>query len=91
MARYYNVYTGSTPQGPWTKANTTPILDVAAGNSYRITGLTNGQLYYIMVVAGHLVEGEFVALCSQTITPGVNAGIEISNPNLIASKPVDLT
>ncbi len=91
MARLYNVYTAQTPRGPWTKANPTPIADVSTGNSYKITGLTNGQLYYIMVVAGHLVDGEFVALCSQVITPGVTSGVEASNPNIIAAKPVSLT
>lgn len=87
---YYDVYLATDIQGPWTKQTGSPQLDVATGNHYTITGLTNGQLYYIMVVAGKYDnEGNFVTIGGQPIieasSPGLTGAV---NPNIIAAKPM---
>lgn len=83
----YNVYYSTTPDGPWIKANITLINDVSSGNSYTITGLTEGVLYYIIVVGGKLNEqGIWVPLSGQSIGPLPNPAKDIANPNMISAR-----
>jgi len=65
----YNIYYSTSPKGPWTLANGSPLDHLDAGNEFVITGLINGALYYISVVGGILVNGDFKALVPQPIGP----------------------
>ncbi len=47
----YNVYRSSFKTGPWTQANTAPIVSSAYGNCYTITGLVSGLTYYVCVTS----------------------------------------
>lgn len=90
MSLLYDVYIATDSHGPWTKATSSPIVNDPLGNQFTITGLTNGQLYYIMVIAGkYNSDGEFMGICGQPIvqtsSPGSNGP---SNPNIIAAKPL---
>lgn len=81
----YNVYYSTTPDGPWTKANTVLISDNSSGNSYTITDLTEGVLYYVMVVGGILDDfGNWIPLSGQPIGPNPVSATQIDNPNKIA-------
>jgi hypothetical protein len=84
----YNIYTAPDAFGPWTKVNALPINNNADGNEYDITDLQNGQLYYIMVVAGRLdEENNFLALCGQAISNDPEPGSNVANPHLILARP----
>jgi len=47
----YNIYYSSLPEGPWTLANSTPLVDQSYGNTHTISGLTPGLIYYIKVAS----------------------------------------
>ncbi len=83
----YNVYYSTNPDGPWIKSNGAPLNDVPSGNSYTITGLTEGVLYYILVVGGRLNEQNiWVPLSGQSIGPLPNPAKDIANPNMISAR-----
>lgn len=88
----YDVFIAQSPLGPWTKVTTTPIPNNAVGNSYDVTGLTNGVKYYIMVLAGILDDdNNFVYRASQALQAGSNPGVEVISPNVIGVMPVNFT
>lgn len=47
----YNVYYSTLSNGPWTLANSSLIAEGAYGNTFTITGLTPGLIYYIVVTS----------------------------------------
>ena len=70
MTTKFNVYYATTPTGPWTLANTTPIDRIDGGNSYTVTGLQSDTLYYFKVVPGTVDEDDnFIPHISQPIGP----------------------
>jgi len=64
----YNVYYATSPKGPWTLANSSPISHDDTGNYHVIAGLSGG-VYYVAVVGGIMSGGEFLPLVSQPIGP----------------------
>jgi hypothetical protein len=65
----YNIYYSRTAGGPWTLANPTPLSHVDGGNSYTVTDLQPGILYYFVIIGGTITDGEFIPLISQHIGP----------------------
>lgn len=47
----YNIYYSSTSSGPWTLANSSPFEDQIYGNTYTVSGLTSGLIYYVTVAS----------------------------------------
>ena len=86
---YYDVYIATDIKGPWTKKTSSPLLDELTGNHYIISGLTNDQLYYIMVIAGkYNNDGPFIGICGQPIVSTSSSGeTGPSNPSVIMAKP----
>ena len=79
----YNVYHSIKPDGPWILSNSTPIPRTSTGNQYTVTGLEKDVLYYFLVVAGHVVDGEFLPLTSQAIGPDSSTTSELQmKPNI---------
>lgn len=75
----YNVYYSLSSAGPWTKANASPITRVEAGNSFTITDLTPGGLYYIAVIGGVEASGTFFELISQPIGPEEGTALRLDD------------
>jgi hypothetical protein len=77
----YNVYISTSQHGPWTLANTTPIVHDPNGNQHTINDLSPGVTYWFLVVGGYVDGNDFVPLISQAIGPdgaqavGVSQGI----------------
>lgn len=87
MVTKYNVYYSTNEEGPWIKANNILLNDIPSGNSYTITGLTEGVLYYVIVVGGILNEqGVWVPLSGQALGPLPNPAKDIANPNMISAR-----
>ena len=86
---YYDVYIATDINGPWTKKTSSPLQDEPTGNHFAITGLTNNQLYYIMVIAGkYNTDGDFIGICGQPIVTTSSPGTSgPSNPNITMAKP----
>jgi hypothetical protein len=84
---FYNIYYSANKDGPWTKSNTSLISDVSSGNSYEITGLKFGTIYYIMILGGELDNlGTWVAQCGQAIGPVSDGAKEAYNFNIAKAK-----
>lgn len=47
----YYIYYSSSKNGPWTLANSVPFSDQTYGNTYTISGLTSGLIYYVVVTS----------------------------------------
>ena len=76
----YNIYYATTPSGPWTLANVTPLDHVDNLNSYTVTGLNTNTLYYFAIVGGELNESdEFMPFISQPIGPKPNGAGDVSS------------
>ena len=74
MLYKFNIYYSTSVTGPWILANETPLdPDPTGYNMYNITGLQSNTVYYIQIVGGVMVDGEFSPLMSQSIGP-VNQG-----------------
>jgi hypothetical protein len=71
----YNIYLGASKDN-MLKLSSTPYVEGA--NTYTVSGLTNGLVYYICVIGGRLIEGEWVGLSAQAIGPTRQAAIEIN-------------
>ena len=66
---YYNVYYSTTPKGPWTLSNSSPMLHSDV-NTHTVTGLKLNVQYYFLIIGGILDENNsFVPLISQPINP----------------------
>lgn len=87
MSVKFNVYYSTSSDGPWTLSNSSLLNNNTLGNSYTITGLNEGVLYYIIVVGGKLNEqGVWVPLSGQSLGPLPNPAKEIANPNMISAR-----
>ena len=85
----YNVYYSSSPEGPWTLANLTPITHSDSGNSYTITGLNSATRYYVTVLGGIEEDGEFIPLFQQPVGPynyGLNDSPSLNKRNIMECK-----
>ncbi len=47
----YNIYYSSMKNGPWTLVNSSVFSDQIYGNSYTISGLSSGIIYYIAIAS----------------------------------------
>ena len=82
MSTKFNIYYATSPTGPWTLANLTPLDRVEAVQRYTITGLSTDTTYYVSIVGGVLdALDNFIPLISQPIGPNqVGAGDQSKNP-----------
>ena len=79
MSTKFNVYYATTPNGPWTLANDTPIDRATSGlTQYTITGLNRNTLYYIAIIGGTMDGSDFVPLVSQPIGPKSSGAGDVS-------------
>lgn len=78
----FNIYYSTTPIGPWTLSNPTPLDRVEGIQSYTITGLNTDTTYWVSIVGGVLdSQDNFVPLISQPIGPNpVGAGDQNRHP-----------
>lgn len=84
----YNIYSSKSKEGPWTLHNHIPLDNDPNGNSWTLDGLSNGGLYYIMVVGGTINDvGVFVPNCGQPITSNNESGSDINNPHMVIVRP----
>jgi hypothetical protein len=80
----YNVYYTQSLDNPWTKATVSEIVDNHLGNSYTITGLSLGVIYYITIVGGKLNDdGDWAPLIGQDVGPVDIGIIENMRSNII--------
>ena len=64
----FNVYHSLSIDGPWALANNTPVsFDASGHHSYSITGLKEDTQYYVVVIGGIVVDGEFLPLFYQPV------------------------
>ena len=63
----YNIYYKPLHRTNWIKSNPEPLNHDPEGNEWSITDLSPGVTYYIAIVAGTLVNGEWVPFGSQSI------------------------
>jgi hypothetical protein len=47
----YYIYYSSRRDGPWTRANSVPYDDQVYGNTYTISGLSSGLIYYVTITS----------------------------------------
>jgi len=69
----YKVFYSAVRDGEWTQANSTPQNEDPAGNTYTVTGLENGVVYYLYVVGGKIVDGTWVGYCAQVVSPAADS------------------
>lgn len=65
----YKVFYSISRSGPWTQANAVVQAEAPSGNTYTVTGLENGVMYYFYVVGGKDVDGTWVGYCAQVLKP----------------------
>ena len=82
----YNIYYSISPKGPWILANETPVEDLPSGNSFTISNLQQGTVYYVTVVAGIEKLGIWYPIAGQSIGTIPENSIGVSNTHIMAIK-----
>lgn len=89
MSTKFNIYYSTSPNGPWTLANDTPIDREEGLQSYSIQNLVTNTNYYIAVVGGYVTDDQvFHPLLHQPIGPRQigASGVEIARPPSILAR-----
>ena len=87
----YNIYIATTANGPWSLVNQTPIADVPSLNTYTISGLSEGAIYYLKIIGGYVLGEQFVPLSRQPISNRNDGAVSIADPAIPAIKVLHKT